>query len=641
MVFSLAPTIGVAFQAFDNNGFPLSGGLLYSYIDGGTTPQETYTGSDGATPNTNPIVLDSAGRTPNEIWVNAILSYRFVLRDADGVLIRTFDGIPHINYPTGIAAYHEFTVQPTTTGLAQVIDPPIEVTLFNLDGTINTITPGSITLGLGNNPNGATLGGTKTQLLSSGVATFNDITVLNFGDDVTLNASAIGLDRVTAVSDPFDVTATLTFTVQPATTDSSSIITPAIEVTAVNPDASTATGFTGNVTLSIGTNPGSGVLSGTTTVAAVAGVATFNDIVITGYGAGYTLVATSALSGLLQGTSDPFTIRGVVHSTSAYTAASGGFIGQTNALSFYNGVLWANEKSGGSANIVDVFNFTSGTPLIYQNDFGAKRAVIGAINQQSSPPGLVGLEPANPDNNAYFMEFSGGIFSFDQGGIGPESVLRIDEDDSAGAAFIEYLNSSHRIGKYTNINFAGHTATLTQNIQDPGNLAWNSCAVDSRCYIRISVDAIGWVDTTTDAITTLVTFSNACSVPIVGGPFGGGTGTSLYVQSGDTNQANRLQNRDLDGTLLGEAVLSGIGTTGYAAISYMAFDYTNNAVWLQSSSGIHCVDVATMTELAFASAGSLTAQLIQPIGWSDGGAFAFTNLSGGVYNNVSHLTVGN
>src|SRR2546429_9986268 len=52
-------------------------------------------------------------------------------------------------------------------------------------------------------------------------------------------------------------------------------ITPAVEVTAHDANGNTATGFTGNVTLAIGTNPGGGALSGTATHAASGGVATF------------------------------------------------------------------------------------------------------------------------------------------------------------------------------------------------------------------------------------------------------------------------------------------------------------------------------------------------------------------------------
>jgi len=44
-----------------------------------------------------------------------------------------------------------------------------------------------------------------------------------------------------------------------------------VEVTARDAFGNVATGFAGNVTLAIGSNPGGGTLGGTTTVAAVAG----------------------------------------------------------------------------------------------------------------------------------------------------------------------------------------------------------------------------------------------------------------------------------------------------------------------------------------------------------------------------------
>ena len=60
------------------------------------------------------------------------------------------------------------------------------------------------------------------------------------------------------------------------------------------------------VTVAIGTNPSGGTLSGTKTVNAVAGVATFSGLSIDNIGTGYTLVASA--SGLTSGTSTAFDI---------------------------------------------------------------------------------------------------------------------------------------------------------------------------------------------------------------------------------------------------------------------------------------------------------------------------------------------
>ena len=64
MAVSLSPIGGAGAQFFDNNGNPLSGGKLYTYAAGTTTPQATYASAAGSTLNTNPIILDAAGRVP-------------------------------------------------------------------------------------------------------------------------------------------------------------------------------------------------------------------------------------------------------------------------------------------------------------------------------------------------------------------------------------------------------------------------------------------------------------------------------------------------------------------------------------------------------------------------------------------------
>lgn len=85
---------GVGAQLFDNSGNMLSGGKLYTYEAGTTTPLATYTSSTGATPHTNPIILDSAGRVPGgEIWLVYVSLYKFVVKTSTDVLIATYDNI--------------------------------------------------------------------------------------------------------------------------------------------------------------------------------------------------------------------------------------------------------------------------------------------------------------------------------------------------------------------------------------------------------------------------------------------------------------------------------------------------------------------------------------------------------------------
>ena len=94
---NLSPIGGAASQFLDNNGVILSGGKLYTYAAGTTTPQVTYTSLSGVTPHANPIVLDSAGRVPGgEIWLTRGLTYKFTLETSTSVLIGTYDNISGI-----------------------------------------------------------------------------------------------------------------------------------------------------------------------------------------------------------------------------------------------------------------------------------------------------------------------------------------------------------------------------------------------------------------------------------------------------------------------------------------------------------------------------------------------------------------
>ena len=98
MAVFLSPVGGVAAQFFTNNGVPLSGGKLYSYLAGTTTPATTYTSSSGVAAHTNPIVLDSGGRVPSgEVWLTDGINYKFLLKDSNDVLIATYDNITGIN----------------------------------------------------------------------------------------------------------------------------------------------------------------------------------------------------------------------------------------------------------------------------------------------------------------------------------------------------------------------------------------------------------------------------------------------------------------------------------------------------------------------------------------------------------------
>ncbi len=78
-------------QLFSDNGDPLAGGFLYSYIAGSSTPKDTFTDSDLGTANDNPIELDSAGRAV--VYLSPTPAYKFTLTDANAVPLWTIDDV--------------------------------------------------------------------------------------------------------------------------------------------------------------------------------------------------------------------------------------------------------------------------------------------------------------------------------------------------------------------------------------------------------------------------------------------------------------------------------------------------------------------------------------------------------------------
>ena len=96
---------GAGWQFFTDNGTPLAGGLLYTYLAGTSTAATTYTTSAGNVPNSNPIVLNSAGRVQTEIWLTQGVSYKFVLKTSAFITIGTYDNIAGAADPAPFYAF--------------------------------------------------------------------------------------------------------------------------------------------------------------------------------------------------------------------------------------------------------------------------------------------------------------------------------------------------------------------------------------------------------------------------------------------------------------------------------------------------------------------------------------------------------
>jgi hypothetical protein len=109
MAVNLSP-VGNSQQFFDNNGVPLSGGLIYTYQAGSSTPLSTYTDINETIPNSNPIVLNSSGRLDSEVWLTYGYYYKFVLKTSVGTTLGTYDNLYGI---IGVAGTSTGTTIPT------------------------------------------------------------------------------------------------------------------------------------------------------------------------------------------------------------------------------------------------------------------------------------------------------------------------------------------------------------------------------------------------------------------------------------------------------------------------------------------------------------------------------------------------
>jgi hypothetical protein len=149
MAVFLSPVGGAAAQFFTNTGAVLTGGKLYTYAAGTTTPLTSYTTSVGNVARTNPIVLDAAGRVPSggEIWITSA-AYKFVLTDSTDVLIATYDNL----FGIGVLSYQiqNFTGDGTTVNFTLSSAPINEnATFVYINGVYqnkNTYTVSSTTL---------------------------------------------------------------------------------------------------------------------------------------------------------------------------------------------------------------------------------------------------------------------------------------------------------------------------------------------------------------------------------------------------------------------------------------------------------------------------------------------------------------
>jgi len=128
----LSPVFGAGAQLFDNQGRVLAGGKIYTYVGGTTTPTATFTDNTDFVTNPNPIILDSAGRVPTEIWLEEGQTTKFVLTDSTANVLGTWDQIAGVNDITTFTTTAEWSNLNVTPSY-------ISTTSFSVPGNLTSV----------------------------------------------------------------------------------------------------------------------------------------------------------------------------------------------------------------------------------------------------------------------------------------------------------------------------------------------------------------------------------------------------------------------------------------------------------------------------------------------------------------------
>ncbi len=159
----------------------------------------------------------------------------------------------------------------TNTALSTIF-----VSVVRPDGSVDNSDTGPITLSIASGPTGANLSGTITTTPSGGLATFSNV-LLDTAGTYTLQATDILDTSATSSSFTVQLSDTFTFTTQPTTGEVDKTLSP-IVVQAVTNQGVPDKNYNGPVTVGVSQDAVGGFLTGTTTVNASNGVATFSDL---------------------------------------------------------------------------------------------------------------------------------------------------------------------------------------------------------------------------------------------------------------------------------------------------------------------------------------------------------------------------
>ena len=189
---------------FGLTGQPLVSGQIFTYQAGSSTPLTTYTDVNGNIANTNPIILGTDGKLPNELWLQSGYSYKFIVEDVNDNVLNTYDNIAGIltqiptstaTVPTGCILIWSGSVGSIPSGF------------LLCDGTNGTPDlRNSFVLGAGNSYAIGQTGGSTDSILVSHTHTANSANAGNHnhqiysGDNVGIRSYTESYNIITGIS---------------------------------------------------------------------------------------------------------------------------------------------------------------------------------------------------------------------------------------------------------------------------------------------------------------------------------------------------------------------------------------------------------------------------------------------------------
>ncbi|MDH5198273.1 MAG: Ig-like domain repeat protein, partial [Gemmatimonadota bacterium] len=295
-------------------------------------------GRAGAVLSGDTAVTDASGRAVYDTLAITGLTGSYTLRFAASGLTEVLSGT--INLTTGVADPSRTTAS-VPAGVAGTVT---NILVTVRDGGGNQLPVGGETVIV--SVTGAN--SASPTVTDNGDGTYVAIyTPAAAGTDsvrITLNAAAISgspyLSSVTAGG-----AARLVLLASPTAAVAGSDFSPAVRVAVQDANGNTVTSSTAAVTMAIGANPGGGTLSGTATVNAVSGIATFANLSINRVGTGYTL--TAAATGLAGATSPAFDVTPGAAAKLAFTGQPTDVIAGSNMLPAV--VVTVQDASGNTA----------------------------------------------------------------------------------------------------------------------------------------------------------------------------------------------------------------------------------------------------------------------------------------------------